>query len=80
MHSTEGGLAMMSWAQSKLVSEVQEKQDQCPIFLELKENVHNQKVMTSEQGGDSVFRHQGLLCEERMDELKERICNTLNMP
>ena len=30
-----------------------------PNFLELKENVHNQKVLAYEQGEDRVLRYQG---------------------
>ena len=44
----------MNDAESSLVSEVKEKKDQDLIFLELKENVHKQKVMACEQG-DMVY-------------------------
>ncbi|KAH0688918.1 hypothetical protein KY289_016276 [Solanum tuberosum] len=59
MDSTEGGVVVMNGAESSLVSEVKEKQDQDPILLELKaKNVHNQKVLVFEQGGDGVLRYQ----------------------
>jgi len=52
---------------------VKEKQDQNPMFLKLKENVHKQKVVAFEEGGDGVLRYQGRLCVLKMDELQERI-------
>ena len=73
MDSTEGGVVVMNGAESSLVSEVKEKQDQDPILLELKAFVHKQKVMAFEQGGDGVLRYQGRLCVPRVDELQERI-------
>ncbi|WMV54654.1 hypothetical protein MTR67_048039 [Solanum verrucosum] len=56
-----------------MCTEVKEKQDQDPILLKLKANVHKQKVLAFEQGGDSVLRYQGRLCVPRVDELQERI-------
>uniref|UniRef100_M1B792 Retrotransposon gag protein n=1 Tax=Solanum tuberosum TaxID=4113 RepID=M1B792_SOLTU len=56
MDSTEGGVVVMNRAEFSLVSEVKEKQDENPILLELKASVHKQKVMSFEQGGDSVLR------------------------
>ncbi len=55
MDSTEGGIVVMNGAESSLVSEVKETQDQDPILLELKANVHKQKVMSFEKGGDRVL-------------------------
>ena len=52
---------------------MKEKQEQDPILLQLKANVHKQKVMTFEQGGDGVLRYQRKLCVPRVDELQERI-------
>ena len=40
---TQGGGVVMIVAESSLVLEVKEKQDQDPIFLELKANVHKKK-------------------------------------
>ncbi|KAG5576493.1 hypothetical protein H5410_056627 [Solanum commersonii] len=60
MDSTEGGLVVMNGAESSLVSELNGEQDQDPILLELKANVHKQKVFTFEQGGDSELRHQDI--------------------
>ncbi|WMV37256.1 hypothetical protein MTR67_030641 [Solanum verrucosum] len=73
MDSTKGGVAVMNGAESALVLEVKEKQDQNPIFLELMANIHKQKVMAFEQGGDGVLRYQGRLRVPRVDELQERI-------
>jgi len=55
------------------VSEVNKKQDQDPIFLELKTNVHKEKMMAFEQGKDGVLRYHGRLCVPKVDELQERI-------
>ncbi|KAH0633253.1 hypothetical protein KY284_036039 [Solanum tuberosum] len=73
MDSTEGGLVVMNGAESSLVSEVKGKQDQDPISLELKANVHKRKVIAFEQGGDDVLRYQGRLCVPMVDRLQERI-------
>jgi len=50
MDSIEGGVVVMNGAESSLVSEVKENQDQDPILLEFKVNVHKQKVLDFEQG------------------------------
>ncbi|KAH0658081.1 hypothetical protein KY289_026829 [Solanum tuberosum] len=55
------------------VSEVKEKKDHDQILLELKENVHKQKVLAFEQEGDGVLRYQGRLCVPMVDGLQERI-------
>ncbi|KAH0739661.1 hypothetical protein KY290_038366 [Solanum tuberosum] len=73
MDSNEGGVVVMNGAESSLMSEVKEKQDQDPVLLELKENVHKQKVMAFEQRADGVLRYQGRLCVPKVDELQERI-------
>ena len=57
MDSTKGGVVVMNGVESSLVSELKEKQDQDPVLLELKVNVHKQKVMTFEQGGYGVLRY-----------------------
>ncbi|WMV09852.1 hypothetical protein MTR67_003237 [Solanum verrucosum] len=54
-------------------AEVKEMQDNDPILPELKANVHKQKVMTFEQGGDDALRYYERLCDPKMDELQERI-------
>lgn len=41
---------------------MKEKQYQDPLFLKLKSNVHNKKVMGFEQGGDDLMKYQGRLC------------------
>ncbi|KAH0709413.1 hypothetical protein KY284_010840 [Solanum tuberosum] len=71
--SNEGGVVVMNGAESSLVSEVKEKKDRYPILLELKGNVHKQKVMALEQWRDVVLRYQGRLCVPKVDELQERI-------
>ncbi|WMV32620.1 hypothetical protein MTR67_026005 [Solanum verrucosum] len=69
--STKGGVVVMNGVESSLVSEVKEKQDQDPILLELKVNVHKQKVMAFEQGGDGVFRYQGPdLVDQAMEKMR----------
>jgi len=71
--SAEGGIAVTSKAESSLMSEVKEKQDQDPILLELKANVQKQRVLAFEQGGDGVLRYQGRLCVPMVDGLQEKI-------
>ncbi|KAH0641167.1 hypothetical protein KY285_037753 [Solanum tuberosum] len=73
MDSTEGGIVVMNGAESSLVSEIKGKQDQDPILLELKANIHKKKVLAFEQGGDGVLRYQGRLCVPMMDALQKRI-------
>ena len=63
----------MNRAELLLVSEVKEKQDQDPFLLELKANVHKQKVIAFEKWGDGVLRYQGRLCVPRVNELQEKI-------
>ncbi|WMV32884.1 hypothetical protein MTR67_026269 [Solanum verrucosum] len=56
--SNEGEVMVMNWVESSLLSEVKEKQDKYPIFLELKGNVHKKKLMTSKQGRYGVLQEQ----------------------
>ena len=53
-----------------LLSEVKEKQEQYPHFLDLKSNVYEKKVLSFEQGGDGVFNYQGRLCVPSVDGLQ----------
>ena len=41
---------------------MKEKQDQDPILLDLKESVHNKRVLAFEQGGDGVLKYQSRFC------------------
>ena len=63
----------MNGAESSLVSEVKEKHDQDPIFLELKEKIHKQRVLAFEERGHSVLKYQGRLCVPMVDRLQERV-------
>ena len=49
---------------------MKEKQDEDPIFLDLKANVHKYRVLAFEQGGDGVLKYQGRLCLPRLDGLQ----------
>ncbi|KAH0711565.1 hypothetical protein KY289_007524 [Solanum tuberosum] len=71
--SAEGGITVTSRAESSLMSEVKEKQDQDPILLELKANVQKQRVLAFEQGGDGALRYQGRLCVPMVGRLQEKI-------
>ena len=51
------------------MSKVKNKQYKDPIFLEVKENVRKQKVLSFEQGGDVVLSNQGRLCVPRVNEI-----------
>ena len=48
-------------------------QDSHPSLLELKGEVHNQRVEVFSQGGDGVFRYQGKLCVPYVGELRQHI-------
>ena len=50
MDSTEKGIVVTNGAESSLVSEVKEKQDQDSILLDLKANVPKQRVLGFEKG------------------------------
>ena len=62
MSISDSGIKDHNGAESSLVMEVKEKQDNDPILLELKGAVHNQIVEVFSQGGDVVYRYQGWLC------------------
>ena len=53
--------------------EFKEKQDNGPIFLELKGAVHNQRVEVFSQEGDGVLCYQGRLCVPDVGELRKNI-------
>lgn len=55
MDSTEVGGGLMNGVESSLVSEVKEKQEQDPIFHELKANVQKKLLMDFEQGEGMVY-------------------------
>ena len=65
-------------AESSLVSEVKEKQDQDPILVDLNASVHSQRVLAFEQGGYGVLKYQGRLCVLKVDGLQERILEEAN--
>ncbi|WMV37288.1 hypothetical protein MTR67_030673 [Solanum verrucosum] len=58
LDSSVGGVVIMNGHESSLVSEMREKHDNDLILLELKANVHKQKVMVFAQGGDGVLGYQ----------------------
>ena len=60
---------MTNGAESSLVSEVKEMQDQDPILLIFKDNVQKRRLLVFEQGEDSVMKYKGKLCVPRMDGL-----------
>ncbi|WMV45482.1 hypothetical protein MTR67_038867 [Solanum verrucosum] len=73
MDSNEGGVVVMNQAESILVSEVKEKQDQDPILPGLKANGHKQ--MAFEQGGDGVLRYQGRFMKRGIAEFVAKCLN-----
>ena len=58
---------------------MKEKQDQDPILLDLKESVHNQRVLTFQQEGDGVLKYQGRLCVPNVDRLQDRILQVAHL-
>ena len=73
MDSSKGSVMVTNGDDSSLLSERRCKKHQDPIFHELKANVHKQKVLAFEQGGDGVLRYQGRFCVPMVDGLQERI-------
>ena len=73
MDSVEGGIVVTNGDESLLASKVKEKQDQDPILLDLKTNVHKQRVLAFEHWAHGVLKCQGRLCVPRVDGLQERI-------
>ncbi|XP_069154387.1 uncharacterized protein [Solanum lycopersicum] len=65
-----GAIVVTNGAESSLVSEVKEKQDQDLILHELKANVQKQRVLSFEHRGD--LGYQGIQCVPMVDELQER--------
>ena len=47
---------MKNGAESSLVLEVKEKQEQTPILPHLNASVKNERVLTFEKGGDGVLK------------------------
>uniref|UniRef100_M1DVB7 Gag-pol polyprotein n=1 Tax=Solanum tuberosum TaxID=4113 RepID=M1DVB7_SOLTU len=57
MSISNGGVIVQNGSESSLVPEVKEKQDSDPILLQLKGEVHQQRVEVFSQGGDGVLRY-----------------------
>lgn len=58
---------------SSLVMEVKEKHDPDPVLLQLKEDIHKQKVMVFAEEGDGVLRYKGRLCVLYDDGGRDRV-------
>ncbi len=58
----------MNGREPSFVSKLKGEQDQDTIWLEIKENVHNKKVMAFKQGGDGVLRYQRRFCVPMIDD------------
>lgn len=71
--SEDGGVVVWNGLESYLIVEVKENQDQDPFLLQLKEDVHKQKVMLFTRMGDGVLMYQGRLCIQVVGDLKDRI-------
>ena len=56
MNSTLGGILVTNGAESSLVLEVKEKQEQTLILLDMNTSVHSERVLTFEKGGDGVLK------------------------
>ena len=73
MSISDNGVTVQNGAESSLVMEVNENQHSDPILLELKGELHNQRVEFFSQGGDIVLRYQGRLCVPDVGELRRHI-------
>ena len=69
MDSTDGEIGVTNGAESSLVSKVKDKNDQDLILLDLKVNVHKQRVFSFEQGADGLLKYEGKLCVPMVDVL-----------
>ena len=56
-----------------MIVEVKGKKESDPIFLELKNEVHNKRVEVFSHGGDGVLRYQGRLCVHDVGKLRNHI-------
>ena len=70
---SENGVIVKNGAELSLVVEVKEKQDSNPILLELKGEVHYQRVEVFSQARDSLLRYQGRLCDAYVGEWRQHI-------
>ncbi|XP_070034701.1 uncharacterized protein [Nicotiana tomentosiformis] len=76
--SSDGGVIAQNRAQSSLVVEVQEKQYNDPLFVQLKEGIHKHKTTAFSLGiDDGILRYQGRLCVPNTDGQAERTIQTL---
>ena len=73
MDSTKGGIVVINGAESLLVFEVKDMEDQDLMLFDLKANVHKQRVLAFEQRGDGVLKYQVRLCVPRVDGIQEKI-------
>ena len=78
MYSKEGGIVVANGAESSLVSEVKEKQDEDPILPELREIVYKQRVLAFKQWGYCVLIYNSRSCVFRVIGLQERIIEEVN--
>ncbi|WMV32964.1 hypothetical protein MTR67_026349 [Solanum verrucosum] len=67
------GVTVQNGAESSLVAEVKEKQDNDPILLQLNGVVHQQRVEVFSQRGDGLLCYQGRLCVLDVGELRQQI-------
>ena len=70
---SDSGVTVQNGAESSLIVEFKKKQDSDPILLELKGELHNQRVEVFFRGGDGVLRNQGRLCVPNVGELRNHI-------
>ena len=70
---SDSGVTVSNGAESSLVVEIKEKQDNDPILLEHKGAVHNQKVKVLSQLGDGVLCYQGRFCVPYVGEFRQHI-------
>lgn len=62
MSISDTSATVLNGEESFFVVEFDEKQDNDPILLELKGNIHNQRVEVFSHRRDDVIRYQGIMC------------------
>ena len=73
MSISNSGVTVHNGTKSSFIVEVKEKQDNDPIFLELKGALHNKRMEVFSLEGYGVLRYQGRLCVPDVGELRKHI-------
>ena len=73
MSVSDSNVTIQNGAESSLVVEVKEKQNNDPVLPKLKVAFHNQGVEVFSQGGNGLLRYQGRLCFPDVGQFSQHI-------